>query len=177
MLSNIWPSKCTIMMKRSLLWMPFFNYACLLANVIFVDRTNHKKAVQSLQECGDRIKKKNLSVWVFPEGTRNHDGGLLEFKKGAFNIAVQAGIPVVPCVISSYRPFYNKDDRYFADTGYVIVEVLKPISTKNMTLEDVPKLAEDVRGQMMETYERISKEAAEEYYRRTGIAIEEKKGK
>ena len=45
---------------------------------------------------------------MFPEGTRNHKGGLLPFKKGAFHIAIQAQIPVIPVVVSSFSSFYDK---------------------------------------------------------------------
>ncbi|KAK6039873.1 hypothetical protein COOONC_22623 [Cooperia oncophora] len=54
---------------------------------------------------------------------------MLPFKKGAFNIAVQGGFPIVPIVLSSYRPFYSKTDHYFKTDGEVIAKVLSPIST------------------------------------------------
>ncbi|VDK42857.1 unnamed protein product [Anisakis simplex] len=162
-LSHVWPPYCSIMMKKSLCWIPFFNYAAYLANTIFVDRQNHDKASQSIDECVNAIKHKNLSLFVFPEGTRNHERGLLPFKKGAFNIAVKAAIPIIPIVISSYKPFYDKEKRYFNSSGYVIAEVMEPISTKDLKLEDVPELTEKVRSAMIETYDRISKEAELKY--------------
>lgn len=54
-----------------------------------------------------------MIIWIFPEGTRNADGKLRQFKKGAFNLAVQAQIPIVPLVISSYNGFYNKKQKLF----------------------------------------------------------------
>ena len=111
-LSQFWPKNCTIMMKKSLVFLPIFGFVALLVcslnfciffpdlffwsfifqcRSVFVDRFNHKKALQSLTKCADNILSKNLSVVVFPEGTRNHEGGMLTFKKGAFNIAVQVG--------------------------------------------------------------------------------------
>jgi lysophosphatidate acyltransferase len=50
---------------------------------------------------------------MFPEGTRNHEGGLLPFKKGAFHLALQAGVPVVPVVVSSYSSYYDKSTYKF----------------------------------------------------------------
>uniref|UniRef100_A0A0N5AEJ6 1-acyl-sn-glycerol-3-phosphate acyltransferase n=1 Tax=Syphacia muris TaxID=451379 RepID=A0A0N5AEJ6_9BILA len=160
-LSAFWPKQCTVMMKRSLIYVPFFGFVALLCRSIFVDRFNHKRAHESLLKSAELIRDKKLSLAVFPEGTRNHGGGLLPFKKGAFNIAVQAGIPIIPCVISSYSHFYSKQERYFHIPGQVVVQIMEPVSTKQMTLEDVPALSENVRSMMMETYERISKEAAE----------------
>ena len=58
-------------------------------NAIFVDRFNPKRAKEALIRSAETVRDKKLSVLVFPEGTRNHEGGMLEFKKGAFNIAVQ----------------------------------------------------------------------------------------
>lgn len=59
------------------------------SRAIYVDRFCHTKAVHAIKTSADTIIAKNTSVWVFPEGTRNHEGGMLAFKKGAFNIAVQ----------------------------------------------------------------------------------------
>ncbi|VDM23621.1 unnamed protein product [Toxocara canis] len=168
-LSYVWPPNCTIMMKKSLRWIPFFNYACYLANTIFVDRFNREKAMHSLKECVQRIVDKKLSLLIFPEGTRNHEGGLLPFKKGAFNVAVQAGIPIIPLVISSYKPFYDKETHYFANEGYVIAEVMEPIATKGLTLNDVPGLAEEVRKRMEGTFDRISAEAAIRFAQRNDV--------
>ncbi|VDD87083.1 unnamed protein product [Enterobius vermicularis] len=128
---------------------------------VFVDRFNHKKALQSLTKCADNILSKNLSVVVFPEGTRNHEGGMLTFKKGAFNIAVQAKVPVIPCVISSYRAFYDKEGKFFKTYGHLVVEIMSPVSTDELALEDVPGLTERIRYDMMKTFERISRVAEE----------------
>ncbi|KAK5972975.1 hypothetical protein GCK32_021673, partial [Trichostrongylus colubriformis] len=73
-------------------------------------------------------------IWIFPEGTRNREYGMLPFKKGAFNIAVRGGFPIVPIVLSNYKPFYSKTDRYFMSDGEVIAQVLSSISTKGVSL-------------------------------------------
>lgn len=66
---------------------------------------------------------------MFPEGTRHRGHGMLPFKKGAFNIAVDAQFDIVPVVISDYEPFYSKAKRYFRPNGKIIVQVMDPIST------------------------------------------------
>ena len=58
---------------------------------------------------------------------------MLPFKKGAFNIAIRAQIPVIPIVFSSYLQFYSKEKRYYHDNGEVIAEVLDPIPTKGVS--------------------------------------------
>ncbi|VDN07135.1 unnamed protein product [Thelazia callipaeda] len=176
-LSHFWPPNCTIMIKKSLKYIPFFNFASVLSRAVFVDRFNREKALQSLEECAKKITRQSLSVLIFPEGTRNHGEHMLEFKKGAFNLAVFAQIPIIPIVISSYKHFYNKDMRYFANSGYAIVEVMEPIETVGKTIEDVPQLADLVRSKMIEQFTKLSEEATETYTRRREEIHEAKKSR
>jgi 1-acyl-sn-glycerol-3-phosphate acyltransferase len=74
---------------------------------------------------------RKCSAFFLLEGTRNHGTGLLPFKKGAFNIAVQAGFPIVPVVMSSYEGFYSMRKKYF-NSGKVIVQVLDPVITSEV---------------------------------------------
>lgn len=53
-----------------------------------MDRFNRERALQSLEECSKKVIQQKLSVFIFPEGTRNHGDGMIEFKKGAFNLAI-----------------------------------------------------------------------------------------
>lgn len=80
------------------------------------------------------MREKRLKIWMFPEGTRHHQHGLLPFKKGAFNIAVCGQFPIIPVVISDYTPFYSKPKRYFRSRGHVIVQVMDPVSTQGVKL-------------------------------------------
>ncbi|GCB83188.1 hypothetical protein scyTo_0023912, partial [Scyliorhinus torazame] len=60
-----------------------------------------------------------IRLWVFPEGTRNHDGNMLPFKRGAFHLAVQAQVPIIPVVFSSYNDFYNRAEKRFTSGMYL----------------------------------------------------------
>nr|CDJ85734.1 Phospholipid glycerol acyltransferase domain containing protein [Haemonchus contortus] len=136
------------------------------ANAIFVKSFKRGQVSNTIEQCVKKMKKYNLKIWIFPEGARNHDDGMLPFKKGAFNIAVRGGFPIVPIVLSNYRPFYSKSDRYFKSDGEVIAQVLNPISTEGLTEEDVPELSQKVRSMMLDVYHNISKEAAEKMRRK-----------
>ena len=82
-----------------------------LSGVVWIDRGNNAKAVRSLMAAGETMKAQRMALWLFPEGTRSmrehHD--MLPFKKGAFHIAVQAGVPIVPVVCENYWRLYRKN--------------------------------------------------------------------
>ncbi len=73
------------------------------------------------------LKESDVSVWMFPEGTRSRGRGLLPFKTGAFHAAIGAGLPIIPIVCSSTGGV--KLNRW--NNGHVIVEMLPPISTED----------------------------------------------
>lgn len=81
-----------------------------LSGAVFVDRGNSAKAQKSLNDAGAALKTRRTSLFMFPEGTRHNapKAGLLPFKKGAFFLAVQAGIPIVPVVVENYWKLYHK---------------------------------------------------------------------
>lgn len=96
--------------KKELLWTPLLGQFMWLAGSIFIDRSNNKRAVQSLKEAGEELKRKSTSLWMFAEGTRasQEAPSLRPFKKGAFHLAVDAQIPVVPVVCENYWRLYHK---------------------------------------------------------------------
>lgn len=95
---------------------------------------------------------------IFPEGTRSYFGQnkLLPFKKGAFNLAVSAQVPVVPIVIANHRNIIDfEKKRYYG--GKLVVEVLPPIETKGLSLDDVGELTERTRDAMHQKLIELSK--------------------
>ena len=81
----------------------------MMSGAIFIDRKNNTKAVKSLQDAAQEMKNENVSLWIFPEGTRHmaREHELLPFKKGGFHLAISAGIPVVPIVAENYYRMYR----------------------------------------------------------------------
>ena len=92
------PTQLHFIAKKELKWLPFIGWYIWATGMIFVDRQNRKKAIESMNKAGQLIKK-GKSVLVFPEGTRSPTGEVAPFKKGSFMLAIQAGIPVVPIAI------------------------------------------------------------------------------
>ncbi|WP_243318578.1 lysophospholipid acyltransferase family protein [Geothrix paludis] len=84
--------------KRELAGIPFLGWVIWLADFIFIDRRDRAAAMASLAEAAARIRA-GQAIVAFPEGTRSRDGNLLPFKKGAFALAFEAGVPVVPFAI------------------------------------------------------------------------------
>lgn len=91
---------------------------------------------------------------MFPEGTRNHEGGLLPFKKGAFHLAVNSGASIVPVVIGDYRAFYCSRRKVFSP-GTFFVDILPPVSTTGLRSGDVAQLTSRVEHAMRDAYERL----------------------
>ncbi len=89
-------------MKKELRKVPFLGFACEALGHIFIDRSNTKKALESL-ESAQKIIVNGTSVILFPEGTRSKTGELGKFKKGAFKMACDLGLPVLPVTIHGTR--------------------------------------------------------------------------
>lgn len=100
-----------------------------------------------------------MSVWLFPEGTRGHAStvDLLPFKKGAFYMAVQARVPIVPIVIANYNHLYDSKAKRFLP-GTVKIKVLPPVDTRDVQEDSasIDKLSHAVREQMLSTLQEIS---------------------
>jgi len=92
------PCRPVFVAKRELARVPFLGWVIWLADFIFIDRRDRNAALASLEEAAVRIRA-GQSIVAFPEGTRSQDGCLQPFKKGAFALAFEAGVPVVPLAI------------------------------------------------------------------------------
>ena len=89
--------------------MPLLGQYMLLSGAIFIDRGNNTRAVKSIAEAGETMKRQRTSVWFFSEGTRTNrpEPVLRDFKKGAFYLAVEAGVPIIPVVCENYNHLYH----------------------------------------------------------------------
>ncbi|MBY7733180.1 MULTISPECIES: 1-acylglycerol-3-phosphate O-acyltransferase [Vibrio] len=143
--------------KKSLAWMPLFGQLYWLTGNILIDRANRSKAVGTIDQVVTSLKESDVSVWMFPEGTRSRGRGLLPFKTGAFHAAIGAGLPIIPIVCSSTGGV--KLNRW--NNGHVIVEMLPPISTEDYDKSNVRQLANLAREQMAAKLEELDKEVVE----------------
>ncbi|QSZ30053.1 hypothetical protein DSL72_004571 [Monilinia vaccinii-corymbosi] len=150
MLGCIFPQYCSVTAKKSLKNVPLLGWFMSLSGTVFIDRGNAKDARQAMAGAATEIRDEKQSVYIFPEGTRSYakEPTLLPFKKGAFHLAVQAGVPVVPIVVACYSDVLHVQSWRFR-SGKIPVKVLKPIETKNLTSADVEDLTRDTRELML----------------------------
>lgn len=133
--------------KKSLIWIPFFGLLYWATGNIFLDRDNRTKAHGTMAQLAARINQDNLSIFMFPEGTRSRGRGLLPFKTGAFHAAIAANVPIVPIVCSTTQ---GKIDLNRWDNGKVICEMLPAVDISNYSKENIRELAEHCHHLMLD---------------------------
>jgi len=131
--------------KIELKRIPLFGSALLKAGHFLIDRGDHLKAMEGMREAGAALKLKGVSVVFAPEGTRSRDGRLLPFKKGAFVMAIETGIPILPVTIDGTRRSLPKGSLW-ARKADIKVTIHKPVTTQGLHYEDRDDLSEQVRG-------------------------------
>lgn len=142
------PPRTVSLGKKSLKWIPLFGQIYWLAGNILVDRGNARQARDALQQTTHALSQEDTSIWVFPEGTRNHSGTLLPFKKGAFQMAINAGVPIVPVCLNNYTQDLDLN-RWHSATAKMTC--LPAIETKGMTSQDINQLMQDCQALMTQT--------------------------
>lgn len=141
--------------KKSLKWIPIFGLIYWLSGNIMIDRNDSGKARDTLSLTGDKMREKNLSIWMFPEGTRSRGKGLLPFKTGAFRLAIAEKKEVVPVVCSNINEGKIKLNRW--NNGVVIIETLDPVLPD---FEKSPReISNDFYKIMLNAYDKVTAEA------------------
>jgi 1-acyl-sn-glycerol-3-phosphate acyltransferase len=114
------------------------------AGYVPIDRSDRRKALESLNVAADRVKG-GTSVVIFPEGTRSPDGVLQEFKKGGFMLAIKSQQRIAPIAISGSYHVLPKRGDWKIQPGVIEVTVEQPISTVGLTYRDNEELMRSVR--------------------------------
>jgi 1-acyl-sn-glycerol-3-phosphate acyltransferase len=134
--------------KKELLNAPILGYGMGFVNVIAIDRSNKERAVQSLSVATERLRA-GISFGVCPEGTRAKPGEMLSFKKGAFHMAAQAGVPIAPIALKNTDKLMGKGTGE-AWPGTIEMVFLPPVDTAWVKNDnDLNKLVEQVQGIIM----------------------------
>lgn len=129
--------------KQELFDPPFTGWAMRWGGDIPLKRGARDSVTEMMTEC-ERALAGGISVMMFPEGTRSKDGNLLPFKDGAFALAIQAGVPILPVAIAGTREMRPKHSKWFG-RAHACAKMLDPIPTAGMTNDDLPVLRERSR--------------------------------
>ena len=176
LLGTIFPPHCSVTAKRSLRLVPFLGWFMTLSGTVFIDRSNSASAHAAFDKAAAEMRKERQSVFIFPEGTRSYAEGpeLGTFKKGAFHLAVKAGVDIVPVVAGNYSGVLSAREKRFragtipvkgecctchdtwyrtkeriASLTYPLTTVLPPIPTSHLTASDVETLTRTKRENML----------------------------
>lgn len=136
-----------LLAKKELLKVPVLGVGMGFVNVMAIDRTNRESAIRTTEGAARRIQS-GVSFAVFVEGTRAKPGELLPFKKGAFYMARQAGVPVVPVAIKNSDVLMGKGTGE-ARSGTLEMVIMSPVETVGIsTDDDMNQLIADVRAKI-----------------------------
>lgn len=95
--------------KKIIRYFPLFGQIYWLSGHILIDRKKKKKALGAMNLAGKKMIEKGIKVWIMPEGTRSRGRGLLPFKSGAFYLANQTKLPIIPISICNYAQHWNQN--------------------------------------------------------------------
>jgi 1-acyl-sn-glycerol-3-phosphate acyltransferase len=133
--------------KAELFRIPIMGWMMWLVGDIPVKRGFGPSAVEAMARCRKTLANR-VSVMIFPEGTRSRTAELLPFKDGAFRLAVEAGVPILPLAVSGTSTALRKHDWRFG-RSVAEVRVLEPVETAGLGLADVPALKARVRDMIV----------------------------
>jgi len=142
------PSRAVSIGKASLKYLPLFGQAYWLSGNILIDRADQNQSKRTIAKVAQAITQQNTSVWIYPEGTRNPEAGILPFKKGAFHMAMNAKAPIIPICTSSYKQTINLNAWR---SGTVIVRILPSVQTDTLDFKTMPAFIEDMHDNMART--------------------------
>ena len=145
------PDRIHIVYKKELERIPFFGWGLKFGRTyIAVDRGRGTEAAKSLEAAIQKIRS-GASVLLFAEGTRTKDGKLQPFKRGAFNLAVKAGVPVVPVTINGSYKILPRNT-FTVNRGTIELIIDKPIEIYSDGKDEELKLMEVVHNILQEHY-------------------------
>lgn len=152
-LMAVTPASVRFVAKAELSRIPIFARACRAAGHVFIDREDREEALREIRAAGARMRREGLSLVLFPEGTRSPDGRIRRFKRGAFGLAVETRVPIVPVAIQGGHAIMGKG-RARIQPGTLRLRYAPPIPTDALEAGDRQALAarcqEQIAGMLRE---------------------------
>ncbi len=135
--------------KKEIKKMPVIGQVMEFGGVVLIDRANAASAIEAMQPLVDAMRDEGKCVALAPEGTRTVSPKLAPFKKGAFHLAMQAGVPMVPIVIHNALDVAPKGDFIFR-AATVKVDVLPPVDTSDWSVQTLNDHVAEVREMFLD---------------------------
>ncbi len=129
--------------KKELGKIPIFGWALPVLGMFMIDRSTTEKAYESIRKAARSIKRENKNVLIYPEGGISKTGRIKDFKKGAFALAIAAGVPIVPLLVSGSGKLFSAHRRE-SRPGIMEIEVLDEVDTSGYSEKDKQELMEKV---------------------------------
>ncbi len=131
--------------KHSVLYIPVFGIMFVLLGNLLIKRENKEKAIGKMKQAAQKVTEKGVNIWVFPEGHRSLGRGLLPFKMGAFHLAQDTHLPVIPICTSDYYQHFSFKQW---DNGTVYIDFLKPITVPESNKETLKLTVKNIHDEM-----------------------------
>ena len=145
--------------KREVFRVPFMGPLLTIHGDIPIERGNPSEAMAKVLSLGKLWLGRGASVAIFPEGTRSKTGEINRFKMGAFNLAKEANVEILPIVMTGTNNMFRKG--WLVNwTNHVAIRVMKPISVEEIAATDVKEMAQKVREQMVDELAKLREEVA-----------------
>ena len=139
---------------------PLIGTVLEMGGVVLIDRANAKSAIDAMNPLVEIMQNQGKSVVLAPEGTRTVSPTMAPFKKGAFHLAIQAGVPMIPIVIHNALDVAPKGDFVFR-SATVEVEVLPPVDTSDWSTATINEHVRDVRNRFARVLGQAEEPAAD----------------
>ncbi|WP_300904588.1 lysophospholipid acyltransferase family protein [uncultured Alistipes sp.] len=140
--------------KREVFRVPFFGQFLVLHGDICIDRGRASEAMAQLLREGGKWLGRGASVAIFPEGTRSKDGEIRRFKAGAFSLAKEAGVAVLPVVLEGTRTLV-RPNLLFNWGNRIRIRVLPPVTAEEVAASEVHELMERTHAAMCDALRRM----------------------
>ncbi len=142
--------------KREVFKVPFFGQFLVLHGDICIDRGRAAEAMEQLLRQGRMWIRRGASIAIFPEGTRSKDGEIHRFKAGAFTLAKEAGVEILPVVLHGTKTLVRKN-LLFNWGNRITLRVLPPVPAERVVSAEVHELMEEVRTAMCAALEEMKR--------------------
>jgi 1-acyl-sn-glycerol-3-phosphate acyltransferase len=138
--------------------LPVMGWMMRMAGDVLVQRDDATSRMGSVQQIRERLARQ-VSVMIFPEGTRSRTGELLPFRNGAFRIAIETGTPILPMALAGTAPALTKGSLVMGKSR-AEVRVLEPIETAGLAQADLPALRDRVQALITAARDDLRRELA-----------------